>query len=73
MLNYADGGTLENYLNKNFTPLSWTDKLKLAKQLANGVVCLHKENIIHRDLVRIISVYYDYYYFSSQIKYNFPF
>ncbi|GBB89893.1 hypothetical protein RclHR1_16720005 [Rhizophagus clarus] len=47
---YADGGTLSHYLSKNFASLSWTDKLNLAKQLASGVACLHKEKIIHRNL-----------------------
>ncbi|CAB4381439.1 unnamed protein product [Rhizophagus irregularis] len=50
MMDYADGGTLGHYLSKNFTSLSWTDKLNFAKQLASGVACLHKEKIIHRDL-----------------------
>jgi serine/threonine protein kinase len=52
MMDYADGGTLGHYLSKNFTSLSWTDKLNFAKQLASGVACLHKEKIFHRDLVR---------------------
>ena len=47
-MEYADGGTLQNYLKKNFT---WDDKFNLALQLARAVSCLHDERIVHRDLV----------------------
>ena len=49
VLEYANGSTLKNYLNKN--ELNWDDKLKLALQLAGAVSYLHEKNIIHRDLV----------------------
>ncbi|CAJ0871870.1 10643_t:CDS:2, partial [Entrophospora sp. SA101] len=35
VIEYADGGTLRNYLNKNFSSLSWNDKLDLAKQVTS--------------------------------------
>lgn len=71
-MDYADGGTLGHYLSKNFTSLSWTDKLNFAKQLASGVACLHKEKIIHRDLVRIsFKYFYSIYFFSHNLKTNF--
>ncbi|CAB5359785.1 unnamed protein product [Rhizophagus irregularis] len=50
VMEYADSGTLRNYLEKNINNLTWNDKLKMAYQLASGVSCLHDENIIHRDL-----------------------
>ncbi|RGB26494.1 kinase-like domain-containing protein [Rhizophagus diaphanus] len=50
VMEYADSGTLRNYLEKNINSLTWNDKLKMAYQLASGVSCLHDENIIHRDL-----------------------
>jgi serine/threonine protein kinase len=50
-MEYADSGTLRNYLEKNINSLTWNDKFKMAYQLASGVLCLHDENIIHRDLV----------------------
>ncbi|CAG8822929.1 750_t:CDS:2, partial [Racocetra persica] len=43
---YADGGTLRRYLQKNFSSLSWNDKLNLARQIASGIVCLHDNDII---------------------------
>ncbi|EXX57522.1 Ste7p [Rhizophagus irregularis DAOM 197198w] len=50
VMEYADGGSLCNYLKENFEKLIWEDKLKFAYQLASAVSCLHDEDIIHRDL-----------------------
>ncbi|CAB4437576.1 unnamed protein product [Rhizophagus irregularis] len=50
VMEYADSGTLREYLKKNFRNLTWDDKFKMAHQLACAVLCLHEENIIHRDL-----------------------
>ena len=51
VMEYADGGSLRNYLKKNFKELTWENKYKLAFQLACAVSCLHEEGIVHRDLV----------------------
>ena len=51
VLEYADGGTLKNYLNDHFNELVWDDKYQLAFQLASGVEYIHNYDIIHRDLV----------------------
>ncbi|GES93565.1 kinase-like domain-containing protein [Rhizophagus clarus] len=50
VIEYADNGTLRNYLKENFKNLNWDDKYKLAFQLVHAVSCLHDEGIIHRDL-----------------------
>ncbi|RGB38822.1 hypothetical protein C1646_755227 [Rhizophagus diaphanus] len=50
VLEYADNGTLNAYLSKNFNELSWNNKSHLAMQLASAVEFLHDNNIIHRDL-----------------------
>ncbi|CAB4403916.1 unnamed protein product [Rhizophagus irregularis] len=50
VIEYADGGTLRDYLKKSFTDLTWNNKYNLAYQLACGVSCLHNEGIVHRDL-----------------------
>uniref|UniRef100_U9TG80 Protein kinase domain-containing protein n=1 Tax=Rhizophagus irregularis (strain DAOM 181602 / DAOM 197198 / MUCL 43194) TaxID=747089 RepID=U9TG80_RHIID len=50
VMEYADSGTLQEYLEKNFKNLTWSDKFKMAHQLAYAVLCLHGEKIIHRDL-----------------------
>ncbi|GET04740.1 kinase-like domain-containing protein [Rhizophagus clarus] len=50
VMEYADGGSLRSYLNKNFNGLSWNDKYNMAYQLSCAVSCLHNEGIVHRDL-----------------------
>jgi serine/threonine protein kinase len=50
VMEYADAGTLKNYLKEN-NNLTWDDKHNLAYQLACAVLCLHNEKIVHRDLV----------------------
>jgi serine/threonine protein kinase len=52
-LEYADGGTLNTYLNEHFNELDWNDKYRLALQLASAVECIHDCDIIHCDLVII--------------------
>ncbi|CAB4373836.1 unnamed protein product [Rhizophagus irregularis] len=47
---YADSGTLGNYLKDNFNKLDWNMKLKFAIQIADAVSCIHDKDIIHRDL-----------------------
>ncbi len=51
VLEYADCGTLDTYLNKHFNELDFNDKCQLALQLTNAVECMHNCDIIHRDLV----------------------
>ena len=53
VLEYADSGTLNSYLNENFKELNWNDKYQLALQLASAVECIHDCDIVHRDLVII--------------------
>ncbi|CAJ0833609.1 8167_t:CDS:2, partial [Entrophospora sp. SA101] len=50
VLEYADSGTLRSYLCENFESISWDLKLKFAYEIASAVLCLHENNIIHRDL-----------------------
>ncbi|CAB5381708.1 unnamed protein product [Rhizophagus irregularis] len=50
VMEYADGGSLRNYLKENFNNLTWENKYDLAYQLACAVSCLHGEAIVHRDL-----------------------
>ena len=53
ILECADGGTLGNYLKDNFVKLDWNKKLQFAIQIADAVSCIHRKNIIHRDLVSV--------------------
>ena len=56
VMEYADGGTLQEYLKQNFDNLTWEDKYNLAYQLACSVLCLHNEEIVHRDLVMLYNI-----------------
>ena len=57
IMEYADSGTLRNYLKEHFDELTWEDKYNLAYQLACAVLCLHDEGIVHRDLVICLIIY----------------
>ena len=61
-MEYADSGTLRNYLKEHFKNLTWNDQFNLAFQLVYAVSRLHDEGIVHRDLVS-----YLYYYFIMNI------
>jgi len=55
VLEYANSGTLNNYLKDHFHELYWSHKFELARQLASAVACIHEKNIIHRDLVIFVN------------------
>jgi serine/threonine protein kinase len=50
VVEYAEGGTLRNYLEKNFLSLDWKDKYELAFQLSEAIGFLHEREIVHKDL-----------------------
>ena len=52
VLEYADGGTLGKYLD-DARALKWESQLKFAKEIASAILCLHKNDIVHRDLVSL--------------------
>ncbi|RIB03333.1 kinase-like domain-containing protein [Gigaspora rosea] len=48
VMEYAEGGTLQKYIqNKD---LIWQERIRLAKQITEGIAYLHSIKIIHRDL-----------------------
>ena len=53
ILEYANGGTLNTFLNNHFNELDWNDKYRLVDQLTSAVEYIHDHEIIHRDLVFI--------------------
>ncbi|PKY12334.1 hypothetical protein RhiirB3_423989 [Rhizophagus irregularis] len=50
VMDYADCGSLQDYLEKKFNNLTWNNKYELAFQLACAVSFLHDRRIVHRDL-----------------------
>ncbi|XP_063368713.1 LIM domain kinase 1, partial [Cydia amplana] len=47
---YVAGGTLYSLIQDTSTELSWTERVRLARDVAGGVGYLHRMNVIHRDL-----------------------
>ncbi|CAG8748348.1 10804_t:CDS:2 [Gigaspora margarita] len=50
ILEYADNGTLREYLHQNSTKIEWALKVQFAIQLVAAVKWLHIHNIVHGDL-----------------------
>ena len=50
VLEYADHGSLRNYLDKNYDKLSWNIKFSSLLCIANGLRDIHEKELIHRDL-----------------------
>ncbi|GBB98690.1 hypothetical protein RclHR1_00330017 [Rhizophagus clarus] len=50
VMEYARGGDLHNYLQKNFTRITWDKKkLSILWQISEGLETIHKAEFIHRD------------------------
>ncbi|KAF0515127.1 serine/threonine protein kinase [Gigaspora margarita] len=47
---HANGGDLQCYLNDHISNLDWFDKIRMAKEISNGISYLHKADIVHRNL-----------------------
>ncbi|CAG8797728.1 38905_t:CDS:10 [Gigaspora margarita] len=52
VLQFANNGDLRSYLKDHFSELDWPIKIKMAMNIFNGVKCLHKADIVHRDLYK---------------------
>ncbi|PKY47153.1 kinase-like protein, partial [Rhizophagus irregularis] len=50
VLEYANEGSLSDYLKTKFTSLKWHDKIQMALDITSGLKFLHSKEIIHRDL-----------------------
>ncbi|RHZ59675.1 hypothetical protein Glove_362g41 [Diversispora epigaea] len=50
VLEYCENGNLRDYLRINGNLLSWCKKIKMCRDIAHGLRCIHNEGITHRDL-----------------------
>ena len=50
VLDYAERGSLRNYLDKSYRHLDWKDKVLLLITIALGLDEIHGHELIHRDL-----------------------
>ena len=49
-MDYIEGGSLQNYLTKDFKNLEWSKKINILFQIINGLKDIHEKEIIHHDL-----------------------
>ncbi|RIA87400.1 kinase-like domain-containing protein [Glomus cerebriforme] len=50
VLEYVNGGTLENYLRDNAKTFKWEKQLRFAKEIVDAISWCHNKEIIHGDL-----------------------
>ena len=53
IFDYADNGSLHDYLSTPTIELDWPANCQLGLDIVNGLRYIHKEGILHRDLVSI--------------------
>ncbi|RHZ90160.1 hypothetical protein Glove_5g28 [Diversispora epigaea] len=70
VLQYAKDGNLRTYLRNNFGRLDWKIKIQMAKDITDGLHCIHEENIVHRDLVGGMLAYSDPGYLRNPFGYK---
>ncbi|KAG9292505.1 hypothetical protein G9A89_001578 [Geosiphon pyriformis] len=50
VMEFAEYGDLRHYLSSNFLSLRWSEKLKMARDIAWGLITIHESGMVHRDL-----------------------
>src|SRR5947199_102205 len=68
VMNYANSGSLRQYLNNSFNSLNWNEKLSILQRIARGLNGIHDNNLIHHDFHcgNILNGYgYDYIYITD--------
>ncbi|UZO16538.1 uncharacterized protein OCT59_007923 [Rhizophagus irregularis] len=50
VLEYAEGGNFNNWMNKNYRNFSWFSKINTLYNISNGLKEIHQKKIVHRDL-----------------------
>src|SRR5581483_10480539 len=49
VMNYAEGGSLRQNLNKNFNSMSWSKKFGILHDISYGLKNIHEKGLIHQD------------------------
>ncbi|EXX64131.1 kinase-like domain-containing protein [Rhizophagus irregularis DAOM 181602=DAOM 197198] len=49
VIEYAEEGSLRQYLNNTFNSIKWVDKLNILQRIAAGLLSIHEKELIHRD------------------------
>ncbi|RIA80212.1 kinase-like domain-containing protein, partial [Glomus cerebriforme] len=49
VMNFAENGSLRNYLNRNNGNIPWDHKLYLLREISNGLNEIHERGLIHRN------------------------
>ncbi|CAG8518950.1 27041_t:CDS:2 [Gigaspora margarita] len=50
VMQYANGGSLRQHLQRDYSRLTWSDKKRIVKEIAIGLNYIHNEGISHRNL-----------------------
>ena len=50
VLDYAENGSLRNYLDKYYNELDWLNKINYLHSIISGLERIHQHEMIHRDL-----------------------
>lgn len=50
VMEYIDGGTLRDWMDRRQPPLTLPDSLRIIKEICIGLAVAHQENIFHRDI-----------------------
>ncbi|GET52784.1 uncharacterized protein OCT59_016994 [Rhizophagus irregularis] len=50
ILDYAEGGSLRNYLDENYSILNWDKKIGYLRDAILGLKYIHEKELFHRDL-----------------------
>ena len=48
-MRYAEGGSLGDYITKDFKYLKWKDKIEILYNIISGLNNIHQEKLVHHD------------------------
>ncbi|GBC22728.2 kinase-like domain-containing protein [Rhizophagus irregularis DAOM 181602=DAOM 197198] len=65
VLQYARGGNFNNWMKKNYKHFEWINKLKVLKNIINGLKEIHQKHMVHRDFHTGNILFKDTYYWIT--------